>query len=115
MQQNVAFESYNEQTSLLFEEREQGIKEIEESIIEVNGIYKDLSALVNEQGETLDHIETNMTYAEDSVADAVVELGKANHYAKKSRCKMLCVLLFALVIVLIIIIVPITLYEKKKT
>lgn len=39
--------SFNE---AIIEEREQGIKEIQQQIGEVNEIFKDLSVLVHEQG-----------------------------------------------------------------
>lgn len=99
-----------EYRSDLINEREEGIKEIESSMTEINEIYRDLSALVNVQGTYLDNIEANMTSAEEAVTSGTALLGKASKYQKKSRNKMCVVLLIVSIVlaVLIIIIVKTT-------
>ncbi|KAL0304860.1 UNVERIFIED_CONTAM: syntaxin, partial [Sesamum calycinum] len=44
----------------IIEEREQGIKEIQQQIGEVNEIFKDLAVLVHEQGTMIDDIGSNI-------------------------------------------------------
>lgn len=48
---------YNE---AVIEERDQGIREIQQQIGEVNEIFKDLAVLVKEQGHMIDDIEANI-------------------------------------------------------
>ena len=52
-QQVQALESEIEFNEAMIAEREEGIKDIESSIAQVNEIFKDLSMMVREQGETL--------------------------------------------------------------
>lgn len=44
----------------LIVEREQGIKEIEKSVHDVNDIFKDLAVLIGDQGGMLDDIEAGV-------------------------------------------------------
>jgi syntaxin 7 len=92
----------------LLEEREQGIKEIESAMSEVNEIYRDLSTLIAVQGTQLDNIEANMTSTEEAVTSGTALLGKASRYQKKARNKMCYVLLIAVIALAILIIILVT-------
>lgn len=85
-------------SSSLIEEREDAIKEIESTMLEVNEIYRDLSTLVVEQGAQLDNIEANMSAAESSVENGAAQLSQASRYQKKARKKMCYVLLIVVII-----------------
>lgn len=103
-------------SSSLIEEREQSIKEIESTMTEVNEIYRDLSTLVVEQGNTLDNIEANMDYVDKKVESGTETLGVATRYQKKARGKMCCILMIVVCVLaaLVIIIVTQTQGDKKK-
>lgn len=100
-------------SSSLIVEREEAIKEIEATMVEVNDIYRDLSTLVVEQGAQLDNIEANMSSADASVESGVQQLGTASRYQKKARNKM-CIFLIVVSIVLAIIVVVVLQEEKKN-
>ena len=70
------------------QERDEAVAEIENTMMEVNEIYRDLGALVNEQGEQLDNIEANMSATEERVESGVKQLVKADKYQKQSRSKV---------------------------
>jgi t-SNARE complex subunit (syntaxin) len=89
-------------------EREEGIKEIESTLIEVNEVYKDLADLVTTQGEQLDNIAFTMTETSNHVEGGVKEITKASRYQKKSRNKACIILVVVTVVLAILIIVVIT-------
>eukprot|EP00124_Ichthyophonus_hoferi_P005023 Ihof_evm1s643 gene=Ihof_evmTU1s643 len=68
---------YNEQ---VISERERGILEIESTIAEVNDMFRDIGALVHEQGELLDNIESNIVSAADRVDSGTEDLGRAREH-----------------------------------
>ncbi len=55
----------------LLQEREERIRQLESDILDVNEIFRDLGALVHEQGETIDTIENNVEEAYNQVRDTV--------------------------------------------
>jgi len=89
----------------LIADREQGIKEIEKTVVEVNEIFRDLSHLVQEQGVMIDNIESNIEESVVKTTDGVEELRKANEYQKSSRNKMCCLALIILIVAAIIVLV----------
>eukprot|EP00038_Savillea_parva_P026350 m.53384 g.53384 ORF g.53384 m.53384 type:complete len:307 (-) comp7455_c0_seq1:106-1026(-) len=96
----------------LITEREDAIKEIESTMLEVNEIYKDLSTLVVEQGAALDNIEANMSVADANVESGAGQLSTASRYQKKARNKA-CICLLAVSIVLAILVVVLVTSLKK--
>eukprot|EP01018_Ginkgo_biloba_P013285 Gb_21907 [translate_table: standard] len=62
----------------IIEEREQGIKEIQEQIGEVNDIFKDLAVLVYEQGVIIDDIDSNIESSHAATVQAKTQLVKAS-------------------------------------
>ncbi|KAH9784101.1 Syntaxin-21 [Citrus sinensis] len=88
----------------IIEEREQGIKEIQEQISEVNEIFKDLAVLVHEQGVMIDDISSNIESSHASTAQATTQLAKASKI-QKSSSSLSCLLLVIFGIILLIVII----------
>ncbi|CAH1787016.1 unnamed protein product [Owenia fusiformis] len=91
----------------LIQEREDRIRQLEGDILDINEIFRDLGALVYEQGEAIDTIEANVEKAYDNVESGNEQLVQASIYQKKSRKKMCCLaaILFVVAGVVTLIIV----------
>lgn len=107
----LQIENEREFNDAMIQDREEGIKQIESTIIEVNGIFTDLAQIVHEQGFMIDNIESNVESASHNTAEAVVQLRAASKYQKKSRTKM-CVL--ALIITIIAGVIAVVIYLGFK-
>ncbi|XP_044479740.1 syntaxin-22-like isoform X2 [Mangifera indica] len=68
----------------IIEEREQGIKEIQEQIGEVNEIFKDLAMLVHEQGVMIDDISSNIESSHSATVQGTSQLVKASKTQKSN-------------------------------
>eukprot|EP00040_Diaphanoeca_grandis_P034282 m.212248 g.212248 ORF g.212248 m.212248 type:complete len:269 (+) comp33120_c10_seq1:122-928(+) len=101
-------------SSSIIADRDESIKQIEETMSEVNEIYRDLSTLVVEQGSQLDNIEANMSSADSSVDTGVEQLGIASRYQKKSRNKLCCMLIVVAIVLAVIVIIVVTETAGKK-
>ncbi|KAK8268509.1 hypothetical protein V6Z12_D11G070200 [Gossypium hirsutum] len=66
----------------MIDEREQGIREVEEQIGQVNEIFKDLAVLVHEQGVVIDDISSNIDASSVSTTQARGQLAKASKSVK---------------------------------
>ncbi|KAI3958472.1 hypothetical protein MKW98_011160 [Papaver atlanticum] len=73
----------------LIEEREQGIKEIPNQIVEVHEIFKDLAALVHEQGDAIHHIDSNVNNSHTAIEQGNSQLEKAAK-TQKSNSPLTC-------------------------
>lgn len=93
-------------------EREEGMKEIESAVVEINDIFRDLALAVQDQGQVLDSIEANMTSADTHVEKGTHELVKASDYQKKARSKMLCLLVIIAIVAGILVTVLVTQLKK---
>ncbi|KAG4938257.1 hypothetical protein JHK84_044508 [Glycine max] len=71
--------SFNE---AMIEEREQGIREVEEQIGQANEIFKDLAVLVHDQGVVIDDIHSNIDASAGATTQARVQLAKASKSVK---------------------------------
>lgn len=87
----------------LIQEREAEIQGIEQGIEELNEIFTDLGAIVNEQGTIIDNIEANVYNMSGSTREAAAELTKAARYQRSSRGKAFCLLIILLVILGVIL------------
>ncbi|XP_046573733.1 syntaxin-12-like [Haliotis rubra] len=96
----------------LIREREERIRQLESDILDVNEIFRDLGAMIQEQGETLDTIEANVEKAYGNVETGNEQLVKASQYQKSSRKKMCCLLVVFLVIAIIITIILVVTLKK---
>jgi syntaxin 7 len=88
----------------IIEEREQGIKEIQHQISEVNEIFKDLAVLVHEQGAMIDDISSNIESSHGATTQATSQLSKASK-SQKSSSSLTCLLLVIFGIILLIVII----------
>ena len=95
-QQVHALESEIEFNEAMIAEREEGIKDIESSIAQVNEIFKDLSLMVKEQGQTLDTIEGNISSVVTHTDGANDELKGATKYQVREDFFFFLSLLFFL-------------------
>lgn len=91
---------------MLTEERNREIEQAAEGIQEVNTIFKDLGALVHQQGEQLDLVEDNIGNLQSNTQQASRELNKAHEYQKK-KGKWSCILLVALCIFVLVIVLAV--------
>jgi syntaxin 7 len=91
------------QESLIIE-RESEIRNIEQSVGELNELFRDVAHIVREQGSVLDTIEVNVQNTATDTRGADLELRSAERHQKAARGKACC-LLVILAIVLSIIIV----------
>lgn len=89
--------------TLLTQEREREINSVAEGISQVNAIFRDLGALVNQQGEQLDTVENSITQYLDNTRGADRELVTANAYQRK-KGKWTCILLTALCIATLVVV-----------
>lgn len=76
---------------------------LQSNISDINQIFKDLGALVYDQGEVIDSIEASVERTEVSVNEATSHVRQASMYQNKLRKKK-CVLVLIGVVVLSILI-----------
>ncbi|KAG7555535.1 Syntaxin N-terminal domain [Arabidopsis suecica] len=88
----------------IIEEREQGIREVQEQISEVNEIFKDLAGLVNHQGIIVDDISANIDNSHAATTQATAQLRKAAK-TQRSNSSLTCLLILIFGIVLLIVII----------
>lgn len=87
----------------LLREREEAMQQLETDIVSVNEIFRDVAAMVHEQGEIVDSIEANMESTQIHVSDASQQLSKARDYQTKARKMKFVLFIIALIVVAIII------------
>lgn len=87
-------------------ERDAEITQIAKSIEELAAIFKELAAMVIDQGTVLDRIDYNMEVTIEHTKEGIQQLEKAEEHQKNSmavRCiLLLCVLIAIMLIVLIV-------------
>lgn len=86
------------------QDKHKDIQKLEASIQELHQLFVDLSVLVESQGEMLDNIENSVSTSLAYTKTGVIELEKANEYAKKSRKKMCCLIVILMVVACVILI-----------
>ncbi|XP_052775464.1 syntaxin-1A homolog [Mya arenaria] len=99
------------------EARDQEIKKIENSVVEVNRLFKEINALIMEQGETIDTIEKHVMETEITVENGVEQLQQARTYRDKARRKKVCcigIIVAVLLIVGVIIVIVVVNNNKKE-
>jgi syntaxin 7 len=84
-------------------EREAEIRNIEQSVGELNELFRDVAHIVHEQGGQLDIISENVENVTTNTRGANVELRSASRYQKNARTKMCCLLIILAVILTIIV------------
>ncbi|KAJ5105427.1 hypothetical protein NUU61_002774 [Penicillium alfredii] len=84
-------------------ERETEIRNIEQSVGELNELFRDVAHIVHEQGGQLDIISENVHNVTQDTRGANVELRGASRYQKNARNKACCLLVILAVILAIIV------------
>jgi len=101
-----------EQNIEALHEREKAVRQLEADIGDVNQIFKDLAAMVHDQGELVDSIEANVESSSIRVEEGTEQLRQAERYQNKARRKKLCLSLIGLFILIILIIIIV--YSAKN-
>ena len=84
-------------------EREAEIRNIEQSVGELNELFRDVPLIVHEQGAQLETISGNVQDVAVDTRHADVELRSASRYQKSARGKACCLLIILAVVLIIII------------
>lgn len=94
-----------DQNTVMVEEREREIRQIIQSISDLNEIFRDLAGMVVEQGTVLDRIDYSVEQACVKTEDGLKQLQKAEHYQKKNRKMLVILILFIAVIILLFVLI----------
>ncbi|KAJ5653347.1 hypothetical protein N7490_000350 [Penicillium lividum] len=89
-------------------EREAEIRNIEQSVGELNELFRDVAHIVGEQGGQLDIISENVQNVTQDTRGANVELRSASRYQKNARNKACClfvILAFILAIIVLAVVI----------
>jgi syntaxin 1B/2/3 len=89
------------------EERHVEILKLEQQVIGINELFKDLATLVDLQQESLDVIENRIIHAENYAKKGEEELDSAAIYAAKARRRM-CIFCFCILILGLILLAVLT-------
>lgn len=84
------------------DQRSRDIVSVQQSIVQLAELFKDLAVLLVEQGTILDRIDYNIEHTWENIDKSVAELGQAEKYQKKTGYK-LCMLLLLFIIAGLII------------
>ncbi|KAF3491893.1 syntaxin [Arthroderma uncinatum] len=84
-------------------EREAEIRNIEQSVGELNELFRDVGHIVQEQGGQIDIISENVYNTRDDTRGADRELRTASRHQKNARNKMCCLLVIMAIILVIIV------------
>ncbi|EEQ28308.1 SNAP receptor [Microsporum canis] len=84
-------------------ERETEIRNIEQSVGELNELFRDVGHIVREQGGQIDIISENVHNTRDDTRGAERELRTASRHQKNARNKMCCLLVIMAIILVIIV------------
>ncbi|KAK1017674.1 SNAP receptor [Friedmanniomyces endolithicus] len=87
----------------LIQTRETEIQQIENSVSELNELFRDVAHMVHDQGGQLDVISENVVQTRDDTREADSQLRTASRHQRSARGKACC-LLVVLVVVLTVII-----------
>ena len=87
----------------VIEERHADIMRLEQQVLEIYELFRDLAVLVDLQQESLDVIENRIMHAKNYTEKAEVELQEAEEYQKKARNRRCCILMVLLVIVAVVL------------
>lgn len=86
-------------------EREKEILRISKSILEMNGIFKDIATMIIDQGAILDRIDYNVEQSATRIKSALQSVEKAENYQKKNKKMHLIVVLAGFAIFLMFLII----------
>ncbi|MFH4976251.1 hypothetical protein AB6A40_002960 [Gnathostoma spinigerum] len=115
---DVGFDNKNESLSLaqiqlllqnadIVKEREKDVMSVSRSIIELNTLFKDLAALVIDQGTLLDRIDYNVENSCLEMKSALKNIEKAEQHQRSDK-KMHCIVILSIAIIMMLIIIIVT-------
>jgi len=114
-QQQVAdFKELNVDDELI-KEYNTDIKSLESDLLELQTVFNDVGLLVDQQGQMLDNVETNVASADNNVVVARGKLSDAMRLATSARWKIVAIIVLIVVIlaiIIIVIVVPICASKK---
>lgn len=84
-------------------EREGEIRQIEQSVGELNELFRDVAHMVREQGDMIDTIDVNVESTLTDTRGADTELRSASRYQKAARNKACCLLVILAIVLLIVV------------
>ncbi|CAB39138.2 Syntaxin pep12 [Schizosaccharomyces pombe] len=87
----------------LINERQGEIENLTQGINELNEIFRDLSTIINEQGELVTNIEYNVGNTSTNTKNASRQLQIANEHSRKARKRSFCFLVILVVILGVIL------------
>jgi len=87
----------------LIVEREAEIRQIEQSVGELNELFRDVATMVHAQGEQIDLIGENIEGVREDTRGADAELRTASRYQKSARQRACCLLLILAIVLLVVI------------
>jgi len=96
----------------IVKDRDQQIRAIQGQMVQVNEIFRDLAKLVEDQGEMIDNIQTNIVSASQNVEAGLKEVKDADKSQQSSRKKLCFLAIFVTVLVAIVVIVVVVLTKK---
>ena len=102
-QQRLAPQSEVDFQSSLIVERESEIRQIEQSVGELNELFRDVATMVHDQGFMVDSIADNVEHVREDTRGADSELRSANRYQKNARGKACCLLAILAVVLLVVV------------
>lgn len=103
-----------EQTVDAIERRHLAVLQLEQQILEIQELFRDLAILVDLQGQSLDTVERHIQHANNNVEHGAINLEAAAEYQQKARKRRCCLLIICLCILLVIIL-PIILTLRLNT
>lgn len=107
-QENINLDHEVEYNRALIAERDRGIGEIREAVLEVQSIFKDVGTLVTEQQFGVENIAANVDLLSVNTRQADEQLRVAEDYRRRRPLVNCCMFIFALLIVGLICIVIIS-------
>ncbi len=84
-------------------ERESEIRNIEQSVGELNELFRDVAHMVHEQGSNLDVIDANVTQTRDDTRNADQQLRTASRHQRSARGKACCLLIILALVLTVVI------------
>jgi len=104
-QQQQQQQQHIETNEAVLRERERGIAQLNHSVQEVSEIFQDLALLVNEQGQQIDNIQSNIESAGTNVDRGVQELSRAARHQRRTRSRMCLIAICVLVVIIVLVLI----------
>jgi len=98
----------------LIDERDKGIEHIQQQVVEVSGMFKDLHDIVMESGSQIESIADNVSTSHTQAIGGLEHVNKANEYQLSKRKTVLCSLLCLLIFLAALLIYFLCLQDNKS-